>query len=105
MKKNKGKIAYVTYDLGANDVDFCVPGGVLGFKAGKFKVAKVDTAFQTYAPFSQTTTLAGQTVPVAVAQICNLTWECTPAPVGPNIHANKAGYKLIAAEFRKALGL
>ena len=179
MKKNKGKIAYVTYDLGANDVDFCVPGGVLdlaclnnglaavkantpviakrirkaagsrakiagmnyydpflalwlkgdsnnqslasqsqglakglndddllpGFKAGKFKVAKVDTAFQTYAPFSQTTTLASQTVPVAVAQICNLTWECTPAPVGPNIHANKAGYKLIAAQFRKALGL
>lgn len=179
MKQNKGKIAYVTYDLGANDVDFCVPGGVLdlaclnnglkavkdntpaiakrirkaaganakiagmnyydpflalwlkgdannqslasqsqglamglnhddllpGFKVGKFKVAKVDTAFKTYTPFSQTTTLAGKTVPVAVAQICNLTWMCNPAPVGPNIHANKAGYKIIAAEFRKALGL
>jgi lysophospholipase L1-like esterase len=75
------------------------------FKKHKFKVADVATAFDTYVPFSKTTTLSGRTgVPVAVAQVCKLTWMCNPKPVGPNIHANKKGYALIAKTFRKALG-
>jgi hypothetical protein len=28
---------------------------------------------------------------------------CNPAPVGPNIHANPAGYKFIAKVFGKVL--
>jgi len=29
---------------------------------------------------------------------------CAPAPVGPNIHANAAGYQQIAAAFEQAIG-
>lgn len=35
-------------------------------------------------------------LPVSVANICDLTYNCDPAPVGPDIHANFAGYSLIA---------
>jgi lysophospholipase L1-like esterase len=75
------------------------------FKKQKFKVADVAKAFDTYVPFEKTTKFRGQAgVPVAVAQVCKLTWMCNPAPVGPNIHANKKGYGVIAKTFRKALG-
>jgi lysophospholipase L1-like esterase len=78
---------------------------VAGYKKGGFKVADVATAFGTYKPFSQTTTFGGRPgVPVAVANICTYTWMCAPKPRGPNIHATKAGYKVIATTFRKALG-
>jgi lysophospholipase L1-like esterase len=73
------------------------------YRAGKFRVAHVDEAFKTY-DTTHTTTLAGQPgpVPVAVAEVCRLTWMCAPAPVGPNIHANEAGYGVIAAAFARA---
>ena len=73
------------------------------YRAGRFRVARVDEAFRTYET-SSTTTLAGQPqpVPVAVAEVCRLTWMCAPAPVGPNIHANPAGYALIARTFATA---
>ena len=35
-------------------------------------------------------------LPVSVANICDLTYMCDPMPVGPDIHANFAGYSLIA---------
>ena len=75
------------------------------YRAGGFRVAHVDVAFHTY-DISAKTSLAGQPqpVPVAVAEVCRLTWMCAPAPVGPNIHANKAGYGLIAQAFAKAFG-
>lgn len=75
------------------------------FAKQKISVAPVDTAFSTYTPFDQTTTLAGQSgpVPIAVANICKYTFMCNPAPVGPNIHANDAGYKLIANTFAKLI--
>jgi hypothetical protein len=54
---------------------------------------------------SRTTTYAGQAgVPVAVAEICRLTFMCRPKPVGPNIHANAKEYAGMAKAFRKALG-
>lgn len=73
------------------------------YRASGFRVAHVDTAFHTY-DISRKTSLAGQPrpVPVAVAEVCRLTWMCAPAPVGPNIHANKAGYGLIAHAFATA---
>jgi lysophospholipase L1-like esterase len=75
------------------------------YRAGGFRVARVDEAFNTY-DTTQTTTLAGHPgqVPVAVAEVCRLTWMCAPAPVGPNIHANQVGYGVIAAEFARAFG-
>jgi len=75
------------------------------YRASGFRVARVDAAFHTY-DLSKKTSLTGQPqpVPVAVAEVCNLTWMCAPAPVGPNIHANHAGYGLIAQAFATAFG-
>jgi hypothetical protein len=74
------------------------------FAAQQAKTADVATAFDTYTPFTTTTTLPSVgTVPVAVAEICKLTWMCAAAPVGPNIHANATGYKEIAGVFEDEL--
>jgi lysophospholipase L1-like esterase len=75
------------------------------YRAGGFRVAHVDTAFGTY-NLSTATSIAGhaQPVPLAVAEICRLTWMCAPPPVGPNIHANALGYGLIAHAFSTAFG-
>jgi lysophospholipase L1-like esterase len=71
------------------------------------KTADVATAFKT-TDFTDTATLPGPsgpiTVPLNVAEICDLTWMCAPAPVGPNIHANAAGYEVIASAFEQAIG-
>ncbi|HUH80894.1 MAG TPA: hypothetical protein VLZ06_06165 [Solirubrobacteraceae bacterium] len=66
-------------------------------------MAHVDSAFRTY-DTSHEERLAGHStqVPVAVAEVCRLTWMCAPAPVGPNIHANPTGYHVIAQAFLKA---
>ncbi len=42
-------------------------------------------------------------LPVSVANICELTYMCDPAPVGPDIHANSAGYSRIADTFAAVL--
>jgi lysophospholipase L1-like esterase len=175
LQAHKGHIAFVTIDIGANDVDNCVSGltvnlpcvtageasiqtnvpkiaaalrkaagtnlpiigmtyydpflaawfaGTNGqtlaavsqqlaktvnndliaaYKSANVKVAPVARAFLTSKPFADTTLLNGQQVPVAVASICELTWMCAPAPQGPNIHANPAGYSLIAVAFASKL--
>ena len=74
------------------------------FKRYGFKVARVAEAFNTYKPFEVTTNYRGQRVPLSVATVCRLSWICAAAPRGPNIHANRAGYGVIAGAFRKALG-
>jgi lysophospholipase L1-like esterase len=95
-------IAKGSVDLARKQVN---PAIVNAFKPQGFKVAKTDVDFSTYVPFSRTTTYAGQAgVPVAVAEICRLTFMCRPKPVGPNIHANAKGYAVMAKAFRKALG-
>jgi lysophospholipase L1-like esterase len=95
-------IAKASVDLAKNQVNPTISNA---FKGQGFKVAKTDTAFKTYTPFSQTTSFRGRNdVPVAVATVCKLTHMCDPAPKGPNIHATKAGYAVMAKEFRKALG-
>ena len=68
---------------------------------------RLATDFDTYVPFSTTTTIAPYPygpVPVAVADICKWTWMYAGAPQGPNIHGKAAGYREIAAVFKKALG-
>jgi lysophospholipase L1-like esterase len=37
--------------------------------------------------------------PLDVVRICQWTWMCVPAPVGPNIHLNQAGYAVMAQAF------
>jgi lysophospholipase L1-like esterase len=68
------------------------------------KTADVQDAFST-ADFTDTVPLPGVgTVPLNVARVCEWTWMCAPAPVGPNIHANAAGYRVIAGTFERAIG-
>ena len=38
-------------------------------------------------------------IPLNVARICQWTWVCTPPPLGPNNHANAAGYGVMAQAF------
>jgi lysophospholipase L1-like esterase len=171
LQSHKGHIAFVTIDIGANDVDNCVTGTTVdpacvaageasiqknvpkiaaalrnaagptvpiigmtyydpflaawfegpngqalavesqllaksvnnelisAYKSANVKVAPVARAFLTSKPLTDTTLLNGQQVPVAVASICQLTWMCAASPVGPNIHANPAGYSLMAMAF------
>jgi len=43
-------------------------------------------------------------LPVDVARVCALTWECSPPPYGPNMHPNEKGYALIARSIMDVLG-
>jgi lysophospholipase L1-like esterase len=44
-------------------------------------------------------------VPLSVFNACELTWLCTPPPLGPDVHANNDGYGVIAKAFAATLGL
>jgi lysophospholipase L1-like esterase len=68
-------------------------------------VADVESAFST-ADFTTIVSLPGAgDVPINVARICAWTWVCAPAPLGPDNHANAAGYGVIALAFAAELGL
>jgi lysophospholipase L1-like esterase len=68
------------------------------------QLADVAGTFST-TDFLGTTQLAGTgTVPLNVARICQWTWMCAASPLGPNIHANAAGYQQIATAFETAIG-
>jgi lysophospholipase L1-like esterase len=69
----------------------------------RFRTADVAGAFKSYDTTDQVP-FNGQSIPVNVALVCSWTWACTPPPSGPNIHANKNGYAVIAGAFAKALG-
>lgn len=66
---------------------------------GVKEIANVASAFHTYEPFTKTETYHKEKVPVAVVEICKLTWMCAAKPKGPNIHANTNGYRVIAGVF------
>jgi lysophospholipase L1-like esterase len=67
------------------------------YRLGRFRVADVAGAFST----DDTTPVNG--VPLNVVRICQWTWMCAPAPLGPDIHANTAGYGVIAKAFEAVL--
>jgi lysophospholipase L1-like esterase len=68
----------------------------------RVRVADVFGAFHT-ADFGQQVTVSGfGTLPRNVAAICQWTWECAAPPRGPNVHANQAGYQVIAHAFLRA---
>jgi lysophospholipase L1-like esterase len=60
-------------------------------------VADVESAFST----TNTTPVNG--VPLDVLRICQWTWMCVAPPLMPDIHANTAGYGVIAQAFASAL--
>jgi lysophospholipase L1-like esterase len=63
------------------------------------RVADVAKAFGTDDFADQVPLAPGVTVPLNVARICQWTWMCAPAPIGPNIHANDTGYQVMAHAF------
>jgi lysophospholipase L1-like esterase len=63
------------------------------------KVADVYDAFHSSHFKPMVSTPAFGTIPLNVAYVCSLTWECAPPPVGPNEHANILGYGVIANTF------
>jgi lysophospholipase L1-like esterase len=71
--------------------------------AAGFRTADVAGAFNSY-DSTDTVPFGGQAIPVNVANVCSWTWVCTTPPSGPNIHANKNGYAVIAGAFAKVLG-
>jgi lysophospholipase L1-like esterase len=72
-------------------------------QAAGYKTADVAGAFKSY-DGTVSASYNGQLVPVNVANVCSWTWACTPPPRGPNIHANKNGYAVIAKAFSKVIG-
>ena len=68
-----------------------------------FRTADVAGAFDTY-DTTDMVTWENQSIPVNVARVCSWTWACTTPPSGPNIHANKNGYGVIAGAFQKVIG-
>ncbi len=63
------------------------------YESVKGTFVDVTAATGAYTPLDQTTSLAPYgTIPVAVAKVCQLTWYCQRG----DIHANRAGYRLIA---------
>jgi lysophospholipase L1-like esterase len=76
------------------------PALVKAYASAGGALVDVTTASGAYTPLTQTVTLKPYgTVPVAVADVCTLTWFCKEG----NIHATTKGYtligKLVAAEF------
>ena len=63
------------------------------------KVADVFKAFHTTQFAARVTLPAFGKVPKDVGYICSYTWMCAAPPVGPNIHANRLGYGVIANTF------
>jgi lysophospholipase L1-like esterase len=73
------------------------------YSAFGIPVADVSAAFDStdFTPLVQLTPTLQ--VPLNVARVCQWTWMCAPAPVGPNIHANKDGYVQIKDAFEAIL--
>lgn len=73
------------------------------FTNGGFVTADVADAFSSYNS-TQTVTWENQQIPVNVATVCAWTWACQTPPTGPNIHANKNGYQVIANSLKAVIG-
>lgn len=73
------------------------------YRAEGARVADVYTSFRTADATDQLTLPGIGTVPEDVGLLCSWTWMCTPAPRGPNIHANVIGYGVIARTFLAAI--
>jgi hypothetical protein len=91
-----------THDVGAVQAYAAEVGALNDLLEGIYAsagdpVADVEGAFQV-----TDTTLVGGT-PLNVLRECQWTWICAPPPHGPDIHANSAGYGVIAEAFEEQL--
>jgi lysophospholipase L1-like esterase len=73
------------------------------YRAVGIAVADVEGDFST-ADFETQVRVEGiGTVPLNVARILSWTWAGAPPPLGPDVHANARGYRVIAESFRRVL--
>jgi lysophospholipase L1-like esterase len=75
------------------------------YTASGARVADVFGAFDTGNFAARVTKPGLGQVPRNVALICQWTWECATPPRGPNQHADRAGYGVIAGAFLRTAGL
>jgi lysophospholipase L1-like esterase len=75
------------------------------YASAGIRIADVETAFHTTDFDTQVDVPGVGSVPLNVALICQWTWACAPAPLGPDNHANADGYVVIARVFAAELGL
>jgi lysophospholipase L1-like esterase len=73
------------------------------YQGGGFVTADVADAFDSY-DSTDTVTWENQQIPINLARVCAWTWACSTPPSGPNIHANKNGYQVIANTFSQVIG-
>ncbi len=75
--------------------------GTAGISMADVYVAFESDDFATMVPTSLPS--PNDMLPVSVANICSFTYMCDAPPVGPDIHANVAGYSLIATTMETVL--
>jgi lysophospholipase L1-like esterase len=156
LEQNRGSVAFVTIDIGANDLlgpsgigplltnlpiilrelraaagagvpilgmnyyDPLAPqawsqGGLPGLQAQvagivgfnnlleEMYAARGDPVADVESAFAVTDFTPVDGTPLDVLRECEWTWICTPPPLGPDIHANSAGYGVIAQAFADQL--
>ena len=156
LEQNRGSVAFVTIDIGANDLlgpsgiaplltnlpiilrelraaagagvpilgmnyydplapqawsQGGLPGlqaqvaGVVGFNnlLEEMYAARGDPVADVESAFAVTDFTPVDGMPLDVLRECEWTWICTPPPLGPDIHANSAGYGVIAQAFADQL--
>jgi lysophospholipase L1-like esterase len=156
LEQNRGSVAFVTIDIGANDLlgpsgigplmtnlpiileelraaagadvpilgmnyydPFApqawsqggLPGlqaqieGIVGFNnlLEEMYAARGDPVADVESAFAVTDFTPVDGTPLDVLRECEWTWICTPPPLGPDIHANSAGYGVIALAFANQL--
>jgi lysophospholipase L1-like esterase len=68
-------------------------------------VADVESAFAVTDFTTQVELKHVGSVPLSVSNVCTLTWICTGLPLGPDIHANTDGYRVMAEAFAAELDI
>jgi lysophospholipase L1-like esterase len=72
------------------------------YSSFKIPVADVASAFSLGASHSANLHKISDSTPQSSA-VCTLTWMCVPAPFGPNVHPDDAGYRVIAKAIEAVL--
>ena len=72
------------------------------YAAGHVSLADLLTTFESFSR-SHVRWHHRTVLPLAVARICALSWMCHGPPLGPNIHPDASGYRLIAGAVARLL--
>jgi lysophospholipase L1-like esterase len=99
LRPHRGHVLLVTLDIGANDAEDC------GSWASLQALSCARTGIPGAASRLSTIVQRLGKIPRNVALICQWTWECAAPPRGPNQHADRAGYGVIADAFLRTAGL